>query len=397
MTFSAMMRMSVSQDLMHGEFFCAKEWRTSDYGMKTCFSIIDPMRVTSDTGKDITNGIERDSYGAPVAYHVRSSSKSDPVSSSQRIPRYNRYGWMQLIHVYDAQRPGQSRGISRLASAIRTLKQLDRYNETELEKAILAASYALYIKSDLPDIDKIFSGAGLTPEYQEMLRARNAHREKNPIMNNGATIMNLMPGEEIGALNIQNPTSSYDGFVTSLIRLISRSTGCSYALLSGDYSKTSFASGKLERGDEERFIATKRESFVSKAATLMFRIWLDEAVDKGIVTPPVEYGPNREALTRCGWVATGKTHIDDLKTARARTENLRNGIGTLDQYAREDGADYEDIFQQRVEEGKMKLRAIEEFGIQLPDIERARIIFGELNGSPIDAVNISEMDDTDAA
>jgi lambda family phage portal protein len=385
MTFSDMVRMSIRMDAIHGEAFVAKEWQTSPIGYKTCFQLIDPLRVQAENDNERTrNGIERTEAGVPIAYHIKSAGGIYNGSVNyRRIPKYNRFGWQQFFHVFDADRPGQSRGISRIASALSTIKQLDRYTETELEMAILAASYALYIKSDRVDVDQMFDGGAISPQYRQLLEARDTKYKNMPFINNGAQVMHMMPGEEIGTVNIAHPTSSYDGFTTSVSRGIARGIGSSYEQLTGDFSRTSYSSARASLIEAQRFVDAKRETIAGRFATTAFRIWLDEAVDKGRVNPPVDYWQNRAALTRCAWISTGKSHIDELKTARAREVAKAGGWATLQQFAAEDGTDWEEVLEQRMIEAEAFIDAIEGQGMTLTNEQKSKIMMGELSGNAV--------------
>lgn len=393
MTFSDMVRMVIMQDAIHGEAFLSKEWLDSPLGYKTCFNIIDPMRIKSSS-QDAVHGIRRNPAGFATGYYVQSvvGVNGDYTPKETLIPKYNRFGWQQFFHVFDAIRPGQSRGISRIASALTTIKQLDRYTETELEMAILGASYALYVKSDRMDVDEIFGGGGLTPEFKAYLAAKKDSGLSSKITNNGAHIPTLMPGEELGVVNIAHPTSSFDGFTTTVARSIARAIGASYEQFTGDFSRTSYSSARASLIEAQRFIDAKRQTIAGRFATTAFRIWLDEAVDKGTVTPPVDYWANRSALTKCTWISAGKAHIDEFKTAKARQIALDTGTTTLQDIAAEDGKDWEDLQDQRLLEVERMVQGIEDLGINLSDADKARIVFGLLVGKPISAETLAMED-----
>lgn len=399
MTFSDMIRMVLRMDAIHGEAFAAKEWQKSPMGYSTCFQIIDPLRVAADQENQRTrNGIERSDAGFPIAYHIKSvGSIYEGGQNNRRIPKYNRFGWQQFFHVFDADRPGQGRGISRIAAALSTIKQLDRYTETELEMAILAASYALYIKSDRVDVDQMFDGGALSSQYRQLLDARDAKYKNTPILNNGAQVLHLMPGEELNTVNIAHPTSSFDGFTTAVARAIARGIGSSYEQFTGDFSRTSYSSARASMIEAQRFIDAKRETIASRFATTAFRIWLDEAVDKGEVTPPVDYWQNRAALSRCAWISTGKAHIDELKTARARQVAMSGGWATYQQFAAEDGMDWEEVLEQRMIEAEARIDAVESQGVSLTDAQKARIMMGELQGESVAPDTVVQDEDEDEA
>lgn len=392
-TFTDLIRMSATMDIHHGEFFATKEWQTSPLGYKTCFNTIDPTRVCppeDERADDFDFGIRRNSFGAATGYSVRVSKFSDPTRVYRIIPKYNRFGWLQVLHVFDSTLSDQHRGFSRLAAALSTIKQLDRFHETELEQAIIAASYAMFIKSDMPDVDQVFGGGGLTSEFKSYLGARNEHHEKNPITNNGASIGRLMPGEEIETVNLSHPNKAFGEFIGANARVVAKTIGTSYEEYTGDLSRTSYASARVALLLSERFNSVKRETNCKRSANLMFRIWLDEAVDRGRVTPPVNYWENRAALTRADWITGNGGHIDDLKTARAREVNLRTGVQTHQEIAAQDGKDWEERFEQRGREAQFKIQLLEEMGVDLSDEMKTNIVLGDIGGKSATEVEFEE-------
>ena len=103
----------------------------SPYGMK--MQMIEGDRVCNkDGGADgdaAAGGVERDSYGAPVRYHILDQH---PGSAYYRnasrtwatVPAFGKTGRRNVIHLFKTLRPGQSRGVPYLAPVIEPLKQL---------------------------------------------------------------------------------------------------------------------------------------------------------------------------------------------------------------------------------------------------------------------------------
>lgn len=111
-----------------------------------------------DNGNTIYDGVEVDSDGMAVAYHIRSTYSFElgaPDTKWARIQAYQEHtGLPNILHVIDTERPDQYRGVSYLAQVIEPLLQLRRYTESELMAAVIESFFTAFIKSQ-SDTDKI--------------------------------------------------------------------------------------------------------------------------------------------------------------------------------------------------------------------------------------------------
>jgi capsid protein len=121
--------------------------------------LIEADRVCNPVDKlgdpSVRDGVEIDSDGEPVAYHVMNRHPGDNVAVQTfepddwaRIPaRGDASNLPLMIHLFKRERVGGSRGIPALAPVIESLKQLDRYAEAELMAAVVSAFFTVFIKT----------------------------------------------------------------------------------------------------------------------------------------------------------------------------------------------------------------------------------------------------------
>ena len=100
-------------------------------------------------------GIERDSYGRPVAYHIMEAhpydfTQQEKLFKWKRIPAETKWGRKQIIHIIDQLMPDQIRGVSEMVSVLKQMRMTRRFQDVELQQAVLQATYAASIESDLP-------------------------------------------------------------------------------------------------------------------------------------------------------------------------------------------------------------------------------------------------------
>src|SRR5262249_52902965 len=85
-------------------------------------------------GNFIRGGIECDPIGRRVAYHLFQTHPGEYLPMSGAFPSYQtiRVPASEIMHVFATERPGQIRGVPRLASTLLSLYDLDRYEDAEL-------------------------------------------------------------------------------------------------------------------------------------------------------------------------------------------------------------------------------------------------------------------------
>ena len=141
---------------MDGEAFAAILWMPRGGPFATAIQVIDPDRVSNPLNGyeqvNLRQGVELGRYNEPVAYHIRVSHPSDFIPGAQpwiweRVKRETSFGRRIIVHAFEPERAGQVRGTSPLAPVVKKLKMLGRYDEAELQAAVLNAIMAAFIES----------------------------------------------------------------------------------------------------------------------------------------------------------------------------------------------------------------------------------------------------------
>lgn len=390
--FVDLMRLASTQLHQHGEAIFTREWRASPTGYRTCFFAVDPCRLDRsylEPKKNVVGGVEVDSFGAPVAYHFTRSidEKRDGLISAitdkpRRVRKFNRFGWQQVFHVFEHDRSEQTRGFSRLASAVIGVKSIDRYESLALDQASNAAKFGMYLKSDYgPEIFRAFGDDAGLGAIKGLLGAVKSWGEKTEVMHEGVKIPKLMPNDEIGTIKGDHPNQSHGDFVRSLLRKIAAGSGISYEQLAKDYEGISYSAARASLIEAWRSVTSKREGPISRLASLFFRAWMDEAIAREYVVIPdgITYWDrrNRAAITKCKWIGPGRGEHDPLKSARANEIYLRTGEKTLMDICAENGQRWEEqIAQRELERAKIISAREAAMGIKFTESEKRAMSTG---------------------
>ena len=110
---------------------------------------VETDRVTSPypTVTNEVDGVEYDSFGNPVQYHV---SSEHPGDGSIWHGTFSAIPSEFMLHWYRSDRPGQSRGLPEIMPALPLFAQLRRYTLAVLAAAETAADFAAVMYTDSP-------------------------------------------------------------------------------------------------------------------------------------------------------------------------------------------------------------------------------------------------------
>lgn len=302
----------------------------------------------------IRNGVEIDQYGAPVAYWISKKHPGDKNAGFlasqdnwERVPAFTAWGRRRVIHLYDKERAGQSRGKSIFASVMREFKIAGEYLGHELQAAASNALIAAFLESDLsPDAVAELFGTDQDSALSYWKKVCDTtHRKKTE----GGMMLNLPLGTKLSGYNPNRPNTAFDGFMESVMRHMSAGLNMPYELVLKDFSKTNYSSARAALLEAWRYFQTKRRWIQDHWLNPIYEAWLEEAINAKRVEAP-DYYDNRYAYNRCRWVFAGRGFIDPVKEAKAAQIRMDSGLSTLEQECAEQGLDWEEVLEQRARE-----------------------------------------------
>lgn len=386
-TFSQMAHTAFRHGLVDGDALAQVKYLKNRIGTGrarygTAVYLIDPDRLSNPQevwDKNIMRGgVEIDSEGAAVAYHIRKAHQGDwfagaDAMSWERIPRETAWGRPMIVHYFEGQRAGQHRGGAGIFTPIlQRLKMLIKYDGTELDAAIVNAIFAAYIESPMdPQLVKEAMGAGEGVDEDFSLNGyqqdRMAWGRENGLMMGGVKIPHMYPGEAIRTVSAQRPSSNFAPFENAMLRNIASGLGLSAQQVSNDWSDVNYSSARsaaLEAG--KTMDRRQRDFFVGFTSPIRTAL-LEEMTEveplpmPGGVVP--EFIECRGAYARCVWVGPPKGWVNPIDERAGAILGMDAGMSTLEQECLAQGTDFEEVLHQR----RYELDTFDKLGLPRPD------------------------------
>lgn len=379
-TLTSMVRLAVGTYLVGGEVLATAEWmRETDRAYRTAIQMIANDRLSNpgDQGYDMERtrgGVRLSASGAPIGYYIRQASPGGMFDWNRSmkwsyIRARNGIGRPQVIHILEQQRPSQTRGVSQFAAALREMRITKRFRDITLQNAVVNASFAAAIESELPPAQAFESigggdvGSSVVQYAQQFLGAIAAYGNNARNMQiDGVKIPHLMPGTKLNMMPMGKPGGIGSEFEQSLLRYLAADLGVSYEQLSRDYSETNYSSARAGMVETWKYMQSRKKMVADRFAGMIYRLWFEEAVNKGDIesmnarsVPNMYEGLNMEAFTNAQWIGAGRGQIDELKETQAAILRIKNRLSTYEQEIARMGDDYRPIFRQIArEQGEME-------------------------------------------
>jgi lambda family phage portal protein len=219
----------------------------------------------------------------------------------------------EIIHVFRPLRPGQKRGVPEGTSAMLRAKNLDEYEDAQLERQKIAACFTAFVSNTTT----VPLGGGLKPQTSFDIE------RLEPGM-----LQYLGPNETVTFGN-PPPAEGYDPYVKTVLRGIAAGYGISYEALSNDYSQVNFSSGRMGGMEMNRNIKKIQEQVIIP----MFcdRVWAEFVKVFSMKVGMIE--------SKVQWTVPKRVMIDPVKEIKAMIDEVRAGFKSWEEAVKENGYD----------------------------------------------------------
>jgi len=379
-TFTSLVRMAVAGFVYTGEVLATAEWiREVGRPFNTAIQMVAPTRLSNPDGKEddqfLRRGVRRDLRGRPTGYFIRIGYPTQWYMGTDTfrwafVPAEKPWGRRQVIHIIDSIQPDQTRGVAKLVAVLKDIKMTKKFEEIVLQNAVINASYAATIESELPKevIAAAMGGGGLDPNASFLnvigsyLTSLNSYlSEANGVAVDGAKMPHLFPGTKLNMQTLGTPGGVGTEFEVSLLRHIAAGLGISYEEFARDFSRTNYSSARAAMMTTWKHMMGTKKFVADKFADEVYSLWLEEDMNAGNMPMPrgftseVWYRPwGKECFTSCDWIGAGRGQIDELKETQAALLRVKGGMSTREYEIAKQGGDWRKVFRQLNREAKLQ-------------------------------------------
>ena len=376
--FEEMQQTTLLSQLINGDVGVSIQYykRPRDrYGTKIL--LVEADRITTPSAEsanlNFRAGVELDSRGQIIAYHVLESHPVDKTSTHKKMPAYGSNGLMNFWLLLDLERPGQFRGVPVIAQAMEKIKQLDRYMNAEIMSAVIGGMFTAVIESekdeDIFEKDEIDEEETENTDPNTPTVPKEQPKVETPELKLGyGAVLQLAPGQKLSTANPNKQNTGFEAFVKAILQFIGASVELPSELLLKNYD----ASYSASRGavlEAEKYFKTVRNKFRRNFCEPIYENFMEEVVANGYIEEidVTRYRTDRlyrEAILEVLWIGPKEGQLNPLAEMKALEVAESKGWVTNSFIASTYfGTDYENNLRELANE-RQKLADIDNYDLE---------------------------------
>ena len=269
-------------------------------------------------------GIETERQGKVSAYHftVRPPfgvNDYNSIYETVRIAAFDPLGGRNVIHSFVCDRSDQRRGVPMMAKMILQLKQLERYQDSELMAAVVASMFTVLIQNKDENSEPLIGN--VAPEEQV------AAGERDTVELAPGGIVRLNGVQDIKFANASRPNAQYSPFVDYIQRGAAAAVGCSSEQVM-HYFNSSYNAVRAALQEGRKSYEKMKYNFVASFCQPIYEKWLTSCIVRGIINAPGYFDdPIKHLLwSSCRWDSDAGFMLDPMKETQAIIAQLDNQL-----------------------------------------------------------------------
>jgi lambda family phage portal protein len=374
-------RQAVKQYFASGEIVATLPFRErlgSSHGTKVNLLPSSRLTQTSNSMKNLVQGVVLDSDGAPTAYEFIIRDPVNARLTTQIVNARDAAARPVVMHLFE-NAPSAVRGITPLAPCLNVVRQLDQLADATLTSAMIQAIFSATIESDSPtadvmaalqDVDEQETRGELegaqAGDFQNLMESRfEWYRNTKIDLGKFGKIAHMFPGESLKFNRSEAVNENYEPFTKALLREMARCMGITYEQMTGDYSGATYSSVRMATADMWLINLSRRSALVERLYQTVYEAWLEEDIDKGFTPFPggaEAFRNERSRACRADWRGPPRPSADETKAAQALQIAVEQGWIPREQAAAEYGNDWRDVDRQQA----MEKQSRDELGLTPP-------------------------------
>lgn len=321
--------------------------------------LLEADRVSTPRGRrdnlELQDGVELDpETGEPVAIHVTKYHPGDfrygNVQEWRPVRIRGESGRRNVLHLFDALRPGQVRGVPWIAPILEPLKQLGKWTDAELNAAVVSSAFSVFVKMDVDAFKELFDDASASKIVDDA-------QKWSGTLDTGKAV-NLLPGEDISTATPGRPNPEFDPFFQAIVAQFGVALGMPKEVLMMHF-QSSYTAARGALLIAWRRFYQRRDKMAKLFCQPVFELWLANEVAAGRIACPGFFASPEIKAAWCSatWTGDGPGSVDPVKEVTAAKMRVDLGISTLQaESIAFDGQDWEGKQRQRAKEVSLQRR-----------------------------------------
>ena len=359
-------RMAVSTYWRDGEAFLMRASLPRNYRFALDLRMIEADQVASPMLGSLLNdpfvddGIRFDRSTNELSFYIYDNHPGSNTPSSTMDGEW--YDANQVLHLFRAERPGQTRGIPRATPALQMLPIMRRQEMATLYTSETAANFGMYMKTNTGAMAPAANASGA---FAEMELATN--------------MLTILPeGWDVGQVESKQPGSNYEGFQRQCLMSFSRCTQMPYGLAAGTSKDSNFSSFK---GDIKQIWEPEVRTEQNRVENAIYeRVW-QWFLEDAMYVPGLLDGMPLTGDIDHNWHHPPLPELDAVDSANAASIRISTGQSSLTEEHARRGQDWSVVSK----------TAADDFGVS-PEQYKAAVFaktFGLVPGAPMPSTPVS--------
>jgi len=283
---------------------------------------LDSSKMGSNGPNTIVNGIEYDPLGKIVFYWLWDQHPGELVQARRTKTSSYPVPAARIIHLYAPQRPGQGRGFTRLAPVIARVRDVQLYEDAELQRKNLETRLSVLASGDVTAMSMTES------EAQTTVRSTG---ELGTLASGGIT--QIPSGVNLTVVE-PKAAGGYVDYVKYQLHLIASGMGVTYEMMTGDVREVNFSSARVSMLEFRRNAEQMQWlTLIPRLCDPIWRAFVDAASMDGKMkardyavdwsTPKWDYvNPEQDVKADLAEVSGGFTSISEVLRRRGYKPEL---------------------------------------------------------------------------
>lgn len=295
-------------------------------------------------GHRVVQGVEVDDLDRIVAYHIWRQHPGEmlltrDVSHRIRVPAG------EIIHIFEAERPGAMRGGPLPASAVVRMMDMTEYEDSEIVRKKFASMLMGFVTSNI-DEDALETVLGAQPQGANSDGTGGDESEPFVADIEPGTLQFLDPGQEVKINEPADVGSSYEPFMKMNLRAGAAGADVMYEQMTGDLTGVNFSSIRWGLNEAQRIWEQFQNNvMIHQFCREVFKEFMLEGYRAGQIDAP-DFLRKRRHYSKVKWLAPGWPYVNPQQEANADKIAIRGGMTSRTRVAARRGYDVNEIDQE---------------------------------------------------